>query len=84
MTPALKQYKPAIQDSYMGNAAENTSFFTYGYSIIMFNANPPDITPKSVLMEDEPVLMDCLREDPVIRLVDTEKVRTMRDITLII
>lgn len=44
-----------------------------GYSIILFNANPPDITPKPVLMEDVQVLVDCLHEDPGIRLVNASE-----------
>ena len=44
-----------------------------GYSIILFNANPPDITPKPVLMEDVRVLVDYLLEDPGVRLVNASQ-----------
>ena len=44
-----------------------------GYSIILFNANPPDITPKPVLMEDVRVLVDYLQEDPGVRLVNASQ-----------
>lgn len=44
-----------------------------GYSIILFNANPPDISPKPVLMDDVRLLVDYLQEDPGIRIVNASQ-----------
>lgn len=40
-----------------------------GYSIILFNANPPAITPRPQIMDDMRVLVDLLQEDPDVQLV---------------
>ena len=47
-----------------------------GYSIILFNANPPDISPKPVLMDDVRLLVDYLQEDPGIRIVNASQFST--------
>lgn len=44
-----------------------------GYSIILFNANPPDIEPKPVIMDDVQLLVDYLQEDPGIRIVNASQ-----------
>lgn len=69
--PDNKKSQKAVSDALKLMPKDPTS--TEGYSIILFNANPPDIDPKPQIMSDMQVLVDYIRQDEGIEIVDARQ-----------